>query len=333
MMLRVLAFFSLIASVICPAAAQERVSIGTQRQIASGALFLAAAQGYFKAEGLDVEMTAYQSDKDVADAVALGATEFGLAAFTPAAFSYAGRGLIKAVAAQVREKKNFEGNEIVASNMAYASGLRKFDDLAGKSMAISQLGSSYHYQVGQIARVKKFDFGSITLKPLQTLDAMARAVATNRVDAAIVPAQYARELMVSSQAKLIGWYSEIDEQQLGALFASAKTIARRRAVVEKFIRAYRRGAADYASMVRLDRYSKRVLNMRTRELATIVARYAFPGRPLGDSAATVESGALYMDSQARLDFADIERQVEWFKAQGLIEKSVDAANVMDASFK
>jgi len=333
MILRVLALFSLIASVICPAAAQERVAVGTQRLIANGALFLAAAQGYFKAEGLDLEMTAYRSDKDVVDAVALGATDFGLAAFTPAAFNYAGRGLIKAVAAQVREKKDFEGSEIVASNMAYAKGLRKLDDLAGKSIAITQIGSAHHYEVGQIARLKKFDFAGVTLKPLQTLDAMSRAVATNQVDAAIVPAQYARELMVASQAKLIGWYSEIDEQQLGALFASAQTIETRRAVVDKFVRAYRRGAADYAAMVRLDRYSKRVANMRTRELATIVARYAFPGRPLGDAAATVESGAFYMDAQARLDFVDVERQVEWLKAQGLIEKSVDAANVLDPSFK
>lgn len=329
---RAAATIAIIASLVVPAFAQERVTVGTQRLTANGALFLAAAQGYFKAEGLDLEMTAYQSDKDVAEALAAGATDFGLAAFTPAAFNYAGRGLIKAVAAQVREKRNFEGNDIVASNMAYAKGLRKPEDLAGKSVAISQVGSAFHFQLGQIARIKKFDFSSITLKPLQTLDAMARALGTNQVDAAIVPAQYARELMVASQAKLIGWYSEIDEQQLGALFAATKAIETRRAAVEKFVRAYRRGAADYAAMARLGHYGKRVANMRTRELATIVARYVYPGRPLGDAAATVESGAFYMDAQARLDLADIERQVEWYKAQGLIEKSVDAANVVDASF-
>lgn len=332
MILRVLATFSVTIALLAPAATQERVSVGTQRLTANGALFLAAAQGYFKAEGLDLDMTAYRSDKDVADAVAAGATDFGLAAFTPAAFSHAGRGLIKAVAAQVREKRNFEGNDIVASNMAYSKGVRKPEDLAGKSAAIIELGSAFHYQLGQIARVKKFDFDSVTLKPLPTLDAMARALATNQVDAAIVPAQYARELMVASQARLIGWYSEIDELQLGALFASSKAVEARRPVVEKFVRAYRRGAADYAVMTRLDRSGKRVANMRTRELATIIARYVYPGRPLGDAAATVESGTYYMDPEARLDVADIERQVEWYKAQGLIEKSADAANVVDLSF-
>lgn len=56
-----------------------------------------------------------------------------------------------------------------------------------------------------------------------------------------MPASYARELLASNQAKLVGWYSELDEIQFGALFASSKMIATRRAAIEKFVRAYRRG--------------------------------------------------------------------------------------------
>jgi NitT/TauT family transport system substrate-binding protein len=333
MIRRLLATLTLIASLISAASAQERVTVGTQRLMANGALFVAAAQGYFKAEGLDLEMTAYPSEQAVAEAVAAGATDFGLAAFTPAAFNYAGRGLIKAVAAQVREMSGFEGDEVIASNMAYARGMRKLEDLANKSVAINHLGSAFHYQLGQIARIKHFDFKSITLKPLQTLDAMARAVGTNQVDAAILPAPFARELLVANQAKLIGWYSEIDEQQLGALFASGKAIATRRAMVEKFVHAYRRGAADYAAALLVhDGHGKRKFNTRSREVATIIARYVYPGHPLGSAAAAVETGSYYMDRQARLDAADIARQVEWYKAQGLIERSVDAHNVVDLSF-
>ena len=65
------------------------------------------------------------------------------------------------------------------------------------------------------------------------------AIGKGEIDAAILPAQYARELLVASQAKLIGWCSQVDEPQLGALFTATKTIASRRATVEKFVRAYR----------------------------------------------------------------------------------------------
>ncbi|HEY6831998.1 MAG TPA: ABC transporter substrate-binding protein [Pseudolabrys sp.] len=332
MVLRALAIISLIAAHSVAASAQERVTVGTMRLTANGALFLAAAQGYFKAEGLDVQLTAYQSEKEVADALAAGATEFGVASFTPAAFNYAGRGLIKIIAAQVREKTDSEGNEIVVSDAAFARGVRKFEDLAKTSVAITQLGSQFHYQLGQIARVKQFDFASMTLKPMQTYDAMARAVGTGQADVAILPGPYARELLVAAPVKLIGWYSQIDQQQLGALFASATAIETKRAVVEKFVRAYQRGAADYWTMVRVDLHGKRFANAKTREMATIIARYVYPGQPIGSAAATVEAGAYYMDPQARLEFADIERQVEWYKAQGLIDRTVDAKEIVDESF-
>jgi len=331
MILRALATFSLIIALLAPAGAQERVTVGTQRQASSGALFIAAAQGYFKAEGLDVEMTAYPSAQPVVEALSLGATDFGLTEFTATAFNLAGKGAIKAIAAQVREKRDYEGNEVVTSNGAYSKGLHKLEDLADKSVAISQLGSSFHYQLGQIARAKRFDLAGILLKPLHSPDAMASAVAAGQVDAAILPAQYARELLAASQAKLIGWYSELDEQQLGALFASAKVLATRRATVEKFVRAYRRGAADYAAaLLRHERYGKRVSDAKSREAATIIARYVYPGQSSG--IATVEASAYFMDPQARLDFADIARQVEWYQAQGLVDKSVDARNVVDLTY-
>lgn len=320
------------ASLLGAAAAQERVVIGTQRLTENGALFLAVAQGYFKAEGIDLAMTAYDFDRVVAEALATGVTDFGLAHFTPAAFNFAGKGLLKAVAAQAREKRDFEGAEIVASTAGFISGLHKFENLAGKTIAIDALGSSSHYQLAQIARVKHIDPGRITVKPLQTLDAIARAVGTGQVDAAIMPAPYARELLVANQAKFIGWYSELDEQQLGALFVSSKMIARRRAVVEKFVRAYRRGAADYAAaLCRKDIHLKRTSDTKSREAAAVIARYVYPNR--GDEGtAAVEAGAYYIDPQARLDVADIERQVAWYKAEGLVDKNVDTRNIVDPSF-
>jgi NitT/TauT family transport system substrate-binding protein len=332
MILRLFAVFPLIAVLFTSASAQERVTVGTQRLATSGALFLAAANGYFKAEGLDVEMTAYTSPQLVVEALAGGATDLAVAAFSGAAFNLAGKGAIKAIAAGVREKRDYDGNEIVASNSAYSRGLQKPGDLADKSFAIGELGSPSHYQLGQIARIKKFELASVTLKPMSSLDAMALAVASGAVDAAILPGQYARELLTANQGKLVAWLSEIDEPQLGAVFASAKTIGSKRDTVEKFLRAYRRGAADYtAALMRNDKYSKRILDAKSTAAAAAIAHYVYPSR--SDGAAIVEAGVYYMDPQARLDAADLERQVEWYKSQSLIDSSVVLRNVMDLSFR
>ena len=300
MILRAFCRFPLIHRLLAPASAQERVTVGTLRLASNGALFLAAAQGYFKAEGLDVEMTAYPSAQAVVEALSLGRHRF-----RPDRIHRDGvqsgrqrrdQGDRRAGAREARLRRQ----RIVASN----AGLRQAACASPRTSPTNRLRSarsarSFHYQLGQIARIKRFDLASITLKPLQSLDAMARAVAAGQVDAAILPAQYARELLVANQAKLIGWYSELDEQQLGALFASAKTIETRRATVEKFVRAYRRGAAEYAAaLLRHDRYGKRISDAMSQAAAAVIARYVYPGHPAEKAAATVEANAYFVDARA-----------------------------------
>ena len=62
----------------------------------------------------------------------------------------------------------------------------------------------------------------------------------------------------------------------------------RRAAVEKFVQAYRRGVADYAAaLLRKDRSSKRISDIKSQEAATTIARYVYPDRGRGRRA-TVE---------------------------------------------
>jgi NitT/TauT family transport system substrate-binding protein len=330
MILRALAILLVIAFA-SPAAAAEHVTVGLTRSPADGPVFLAASRGYFNAEGLDVDLRAFSSDNRVLRALASGALDFGVASYSALAFDLAGRGAIAAVAAQARERRGYEGNAVVASNAAYDHGLRQFADLANKAVAIDALGSAMHCQLGRIAQHGGFALGTVTVKPLQSPDVMARAVQSGSVDAAILPARFARDLLTASQGKFIAWYSELDEQQLGALFAGKATIARRRATVEKFVRAYRRGVADYAAaLLRHDRYRKRITDAKADAAAAPIAAYVYPDAAGGVRA--VEVGAYFIDPRARIDIADLARQIAWFKAQGLLDKDVDARAVVDLSF-
>ena len=336
MIRRVFAALILTAGLLAPATtsviALERVTVAAMRDGANGALFLAAARGYFKAEGIDLEMTAYASDKDVVTAVASGATDLGIARFTVEAFTFAGNGDIRAIAAQTREKEDYDGSELIASNAAYAKGLRKPEQLSGHSAAITALGSQAHYQFGRIAGKKGFDLEGITLKPQGTVDAVAQAIVKGEADAAILPGDVARAILTASQAKLIAWDSQIDEQQLGALFASAKTIANKRATAERFLHAYRHGtSAYYEALMRKDKYGKRIAKAESHEAAAQIARYFYPGKTVGGE--MVASDAYFIDPQARLDANDVARQVRWYQAQGLVEKEFDPRGVTDLSFQ
>ena len=113
MIRRLLLLITSIFCILTSASAQERVTVGTLRSDANAALFLAAARGYFKAEGLDLAMTAYATDQAVVEALRLEATDLGLAGFSPAAFKLAGQGAIKAIAAQVRTRVHPNGAVII----------------------------------------------------------------------------------------------------------------------------------------------------------------------------------------------------------------------------
>jgi NitT/TauT family transport system substrate-binding protein len=302
MIRRALSVLILVAAII-PATAAERVTVATMRLTENGALFLAATRGSFKAEGIELAMRAYPNARAVVQALAGGAADFGLASFTATAFELAGQGKIKAIAAQAREHSGYEGNEIVASDMVYKKGLRRLDNLVARSVAINELRSNYHYQLGQIASMRLFNAANVTLKPLETYEAVMDAVAENRVDAAILPAAYARELLMTGQGHLLAWYSELDAQQLGALFASAKTSRKRHDNIEKFLRAYRRGAADYvAALMRHDSAGKRKSDAVSEKAAAEIAHYVRPGETWERPTRAVEDAAYYMAAQVQLDF-------------------------------
>jgi hypothetical protein len=153
------------------------------------------------------------------------------------------------------------------------NGLHRLADLDGKSVGIGRTREP----VSDCAnRRQKTSTLRMFLTPMSANDDIVRALGNEQVQAAILPAPYAHELMIANQVKLIGWYSEAGSQQLGALFASAKMLNTGRAAAAKFVRAYRRGAADYAGMLQLDRSGKRMFTIGTREIATIIAVYAYP---------------------------------------------------------
>ena len=105
----------------------------------------------------------------------------------------------------------------------------------------------------------------------------------------------------------------------------------RRTEIEKFARAWGGGGGDYTeALLRKDRNSKRTADIKSHEAATTIARYVYPDRGTSGAVA-VEASAYFIDPQAQLDIADIERQIAWY-VHRQIDKTVSARDVVDPSF-
>ena len=324
---------ALIGLGAAPAFAQEKVSVGVLRFVSSGGLFLAVERGYFKAEGLDIDLKFFEAAQPIAVAAVSGDIEFGVTALTAGFYNLAGKGALKIIGAQGKEARGFEGNAVLVSKQAAEKGLDDLAKLSGKSLGITQVGSSFHYQIGQIAAAKNFDVKSVDIKPLQSLPNMIAALKSSQVDAIIIAPHLAKPLIASGDAKLLGWYSDIDEYQFGALFAGTRTLQAKRATVEKFARAYQKGAADYnAAFNQRGADGKRVFDTGADDAGALIGKYVYPGDAREAAISKVKESAVFADPRAKIDAADIARQIAWMKAQNLVDAAVEAGAVLDLSF-
>jgi NitT/TauT family transport system substrate-binding protein len=324
-----LAAAALAALVVGPAAAADRIAVGSLPFVSASPVFIAKERGYFAAEGLDVDVKAFQAAQAVAVATASGDIDVGVGGLTAGFYNLAGKGALKIVAAQSREEPGYDFVAYVASMKAYEAGFRSAAQFPGKTVGITTIGSTFHYNLGKLAQKRGFPLSAITLKPLQSVPNMSAALQGNQVDAILTVAPAALKLQQEGAGKIIGWVWQETPWQLGGVFVGTRMIAERRPVVERFLRAYVKGCADYAeAYLQKDADGKRVFGAKAEALYPIMKKYVRP-EPTPQQ---VINGANFIDPKGRLLVQDIYDQIAWYQAQGLVDKSVSAKTILDLSF-
>jgi len=234
----VLLALALAIALSAPATVAEEITVGVLHLASSGPIFIAADKGYFKDEGLEAKLVFFEAAQPIAVAVVSRDLDVGVTAFTAGFFSLAGKGGITVIGAQSREEPGYHLIAYVASDKAYDAGFKSLKDFPGKKIAITQVGSSFHYSLGLLADKLGFKLSSVELAPLQSMPNMASALEGNQVDGALMPASLAIPLIERGKAHLLGWVGDETPWQLGALFTSPKEVAEHRARLERFVRAF-----------------------------------------------------------------------------------------------
>lgn len=307
----------------------EKITIAALTFVSSSPLFIAQEKGYYADEGLEVAFKFFRAAQPVAVAIASGDADFGVTAFTAGFFNLAGKGALTVIGAQSRVEPGYDFVAYMASNKAYADGLTSADKLPGHTFAMTQVGSSFHYMIGQLADKKGFSLKDIGLKPLQSVPNMIGAVKSGQVDSMIMVAHIAKALDKAGKAKVIGWVHQETPWQLGGLFTSPRNVAERRSTVEKFVRAYRRAATDYhEAMNARDAGGNRVFGAKADAIIPLINKYVGP-KP---TPAKTKAGAPFIDPKGRLDVGDIYKQVRWYQKAGLVDKSVNPRDFIDLTF-
>jgi NitT/TauT family transport system substrate-binding protein len=318
--LMLMCLLAIMASGIARADEPLNAKVGVLRLSSSAPVFIAQDKGYFREAGLEIELKFFDAAQPIAVATTSGDIDFGITAFTAGLYNLAGKGTLKVIGGMSREKAGYPLIGYFASNNAYAAGLKTPKDLAGKRIAVTQVGSSFHYSLGLLADKYGLKLGEMKVLPLQSLSNAAAALKGETVDAALLPASTARKLMDDGGAKLLGWVGDETPWQLGAVFASPKTLADK-SLVTKLLGALARADREYHDTILASvKSGKADINDKTKPLLEIIAKYT--NLPVEQ----VVGNCAYIDPDGKLDVKNVGNQIEWLQQQGFVDKgfNVDA---------
>lgn len=313
------------------AASLQPLSLGLLHTLSPAPFYIAKGRGYFADNGIDLTFRFFQAAQPIAAAAVAGDIGVGVTALTGGFYNLAEKGTLKVIGGAMHEEKGYEGSAIVVSDKAFKAGLTTPARLAGHSFAITQYGSSFHYMIGRIAQAEHFDLKSVALRPVQSVPNMLAAVETGQVDATIGIGSMAKPAAAAGKLHIIAWVGNIVPYQITALFTTPGMIQKHADLLHRFCRAYQKGVADYRqAFLRLDAQGKPIVGPATDAAIPLIQKYIFTGDP--HAKAKILAGVGYYPPGGATDVADIARQLQWFKAQGLVHGNKDAAALVDKQF-
>ena len=247
-------------------------------------------------------------------------------AFTGGLFNLAGKGALRIVAGQSREAPGYPLVAYLAGKAAFQAGLKSPKDLVGHSIGITQVGSSFHYCVGLLARKYGLELANMKLVPLQSLTNVASALKGGRIEAALLPATSAQPLLDAGDAELLGWVGDETPWQLGAVFAGMATNAKHE-LVARFLAGYRGGTRDFHDrLLAVRRDGKVVLDDRTRPFLEIVSKYTnLPAEKL-------TAGLPYVEPDAVLELASVADQLAWMQREKFVDAGYSVSDIVEARY-
>ncbi len=307
-------------------AADTKITVGALRFTSHAASFVAQERGYFKEEGLDVEFKFFQAAQPMAVAVASKDVDYAVTAISGGLISLAEKGAAKVIGGALMEEAGIDGQKIIVSKAAYEAGVTSPAKLDGKSYAVTQAGSSFHYMGSKVAAKEGI---KLSFKPLQKVGAIIGAMKSGQVDGWSIVPHIAKPLDKGGAVHIIGNVADyIPNYQVTVVFTSADNAANKRDASQAFLRAFAKGAADFnAALV-----DKTAGDVAAEDMVKLVHKYVYTDRPYEKAAPSIRNGAMRISANAALNVESVKDQLDWFKSEKLVKDSITIDTLVDASY-
>jgi NitT/TauT family transport system substrate-binding protein len=318
------AFLALLAA--APAQAADQITLATSKLIAYVAVPIMLDRGFLAEQGIEAKLVTFDSAQPITVAVVSGDADFGVGGLSAAFYTLAGEGKLRIIAAGTREMPGFHGFAVLASNKSQAAGLKGLKDLERRNIGVTQIGTSLEYSLGLVAEKYGLDFATMRIMPMQTNANLLAGLVGNQIDAGVMPGAPAEAAVARGELRRLAYIAdEVPGTQNNVAFVGTHIADTRPDLVRRFLVAYRKAAQLYHDAVADDQEHRRD-GPELESLLPVLAKFA----NLTPKAARESIG--WIDRSARLDVADMKRQVAWYVAHGLMKESVDLDAIVDKRY-
>ena len=302
------------------------VKVGVLKLTSSAPIFVGVEKGFFREQGIEPELVYFQAAAPIATALAAGQLDVGATGLTAALYNIVlGGEKLWIVADKGREWPGYPLVAIVVQKELWDAGVRSIRDLKGKRIGVTQLGSTFHYHIGNILEKDGLTLADVKIVPLQAMPATMEALRGKQVDAILVPQPFPGTAEAQGFGKILAWAGDLYPWQIATVFYSQKFAADRERAVA-FMRGYVKASRYYFDAALVQKDGRIVPGVHYAEVVEITARYT------GARPEIIRLGFPYQDRNGRLLVTDIERQMTWWVANGFMKKALPLGSIVDTSF-
>jgi len=301
-----------------------RLQVGQVGGVSDAAIFIANDKGYFKEQGIELEVTRFDS---AARMVApLGTNQLDIGGGAPSA------GLLNAVAREiplkiVADKGNMNpghGYEaIVVRKELWDKGAFKSPaDLRGKTVAISSRDISPEIDLDTFLRSGGLTVNDVKVVTMAHAD-MGTALANGSIDAGLPIEPFVTQIAEKGIGVIWKHNDEVvPRQQVAVMLYSPRFASYKPGLAKKFMLAYVKGARYYN-----DAFVKKDPDKK-REVVQILIR----NTPVKDPALYDKMAMPGINPNGRVNTDALAAQQNWFLSKGSQKSRVDLGKVIDHQY-
>ena len=302
------------------------VKVGVLKLTSSAPIFVGVEKGFFKEFGVEPELVYFQAAAPIATALAAGQLDVGATGLTAALYNIMlGGEKLWIVADKGREWPGYPLVAIVVQKELWDGGLRSIKDLKGRRIGVTQLGSTFHYHIGNILQKEGLALSDVRIVPLQAMAATVEALKGKQVDAILVPQPFPGAVEAQGFGRIMAWAGDLYPWQIAAVFYSDR-LARDRTRAVAFMKGYVKASRYYHGAALVQKDGHPAHGPAYDELVEITAKYT------GARPEIIKLGFPFQDRNGRLLVPDIERQMAWWVANGFMKRPLPLRSVVDTSF-